>query len=392
MKKQIGLVLGLAVLSTGALASKARLQALGEDPNGSFMVQDVRNIFYSPAQALYYKDGVTMEWGNTSEISDSTATPRAEGGVLKSHGNMVYGVYLGNETSEGNALRQLAGTGITETNNISFLAAGDAGVQWGAALTYGSFSNEGTYSSTSGLELGGPVDDNDTLTVADGEATLLRSRFSVITGDWEFYARVNLLNKAEGKATADIGSLGTTLVDAGTQSFEGKSGWQVGAITTMNDMKYVLTASGLSGENEAGKEYEYQAMEFQMGRVMQLNDMASLNYRIGAEYRKEEEGNFITSVDTGSAAGAFDGTEATVITLPVVIGLEVQATDWLIIRSSVSQFVWSSYDDGTNKSDLAESTTVNAGVGLAFGDFLVDAALQNDGTNDKGRVSMTYKF
>ncbi len=387
MKKKIGLALGLAVLSTGALASKARLQALGEDQNGSFIIQDVRNIFYSPAQALYYKDGVTMEWGNTSEIADTTATPRAEGGVLKSQGNMVYGVYLGHETSEGNALRQFAGTGITETNNISVLAAGDAGVQWGAALTYGSFTNEGSYGTiTNDFDGDGTV---ETFTNSDGEATLLRSRFSVITGDWEFYARVNLLNKSEGTLAGEASLAGALTTD---QSFEGKSGWQAGAITTMNDMKYVLTASGLTGENEAGTEYKYQAMEFQMGSLMQLNDMASLNYRVGAEYRKEEEGNFITSGDTGATAGAFNGSEATVITLPVVIGLEVQATDWLIIRSSVSQFVWSSYDNGTDKSDLAESTTVNAGVGLVFGDFLVDAALQNDGTNDKGRVSMTYKF
>ncbi len=139
MKKKLGLALAISLLTTGAFASKARLQALGEDENGSFFVQDVRNIFYSPAQALYYKDGVAFEWGDTSEVSDSNSDPRAEGGILKSYGNMVYGIYFGYEASDGNALRQFAQTGTTEMNNVSFLAAGDAGVQWGAAITYGSF-------------------------------------------------------------------------------------------------------------------------------------------------------------------------------------------------------------------------------------------------------------
>lgn len=373
MKNQIVWALSLAILSTGAFASKARLQALGEDQNGSFILQDVRNIFYSPAQALYYKDGVAMEWGDAQSTSDSNSEPRAEGGILKSSGNMVYGVYLGHEASDGNVLRQSAGIGANESNNLSLLVAGDAGIQWGAALTYGSFKNEGTYNSV----------------FEDGEATLLRSRLSVITGDWEFYARVNLLNEAESTLKVTLPTLGA----AGDRSFDGKSGWQIGALHTLADMKYVLSASGLTGENEAGTEYTYQAVEFQIGSVMQLNDMASLNYRTGAEYQKEEEGNFVTSAETGvDSPGAFNGEEATVMKVPVVIGLEVQANDWLILRSSVTQFVWSSFDDGDNKSDLADSTTVNAGIGLLFGDFLVDASLQNNGDNDNGRVSMTYKF
>lgn len=38
MKKQIAIAMGLAVLSTGALASKARLEALGQDSFGSWFL------------------------------------------------------------------------------------------------------------------------------------------------------------------------------------------------------------------------------------------------------------------------------------------------------------------------------------------------------------------
>ena len=388
MGKKLGLALAISLLTTGAFASKARLQALGEDENGSFIVQDVRNIFYSPAQALYYKDGVAFEWGDTSEISDTNSDPRAEGGILKSYGNMVYGLYFGYEASDGNALRQFAGTGTTEMNNVSFLA----GIQWGAAITYGSFKNEGNYATLTGQTLGG-TPGGDSLILSDGDASLLRSRLSAITGDWEFYARINLLNNAEaGAAGIDQNSDGTIEAQAGKQSFDGKSGWQVGAIHTLNEYKYVLTATGLSGENEAGTEYKYSAYEFQVGSVKQLNDTASMNYRIGAKYQDEEEGNFITSRQTGADPSAFDGTEAQVLQLPAVLGLEVQANEWLILRSSVEHVLWSSYDDGTNDSQLADTTSVNAGAGVVFGDFLVDVSLQNTNQNNKGRASMTYKF
>ena len=63
MKKQIALAMGLAVISGSALASKARLQALGEDTNGSWFIQDNRNIFLNASHVNLNKDMVTMEWG-----------------------------------------------------------------------------------------------------------------------------------------------------------------------------------------------------------------------------------------------------------------------------------------------------------------------------------------
>jgi len=60
MKKQLTVALGLAVLATPAFASKARLQALGEDVNGSFYVNDLRNVFLNAANVNNYKDSNSL--------------------------------------------------------------------------------------------------------------------------------------------------------------------------------------------------------------------------------------------------------------------------------------------------------------------------------------------
>ena len=142
MKKQIAVAMGLAVLSTGALASKARLQALGEDTFGSFFIDDTRNVLLNPAHLNSHKDFVTMEFGNntdnTSTDQDSASRPKSEGGVFKSAGNLVYGLYFGDESNTANNLRYLAmgANKISEDNVTTLYVAGDAGVQWGVKLSY----------------------------------------------------------------------------------------------------------------------------------------------------------------------------------------------------------------------------------------------------------------
>ncbi len=80
MKKQIAIAMGLAVLSTPALATKARLEALGEDHYGSQFIEDNRNIFLNAATVNFHKDIVTYEWGNNLTIltpdQDTAANPK----------------------------------------------------------------------------------------------------------------------------------------------------------------------------------------------------------------------------------------------------------------------------------------------------------------------------
>ena len=57
MKKHILIATGLALLSGAAHATKARMQALGQDQNlGSFYLGDTRNVFRNAADLNGTKD------------------------------------------------------------------------------------------------------------------------------------------------------------------------------------------------------------------------------------------------------------------------------------------------------------------------------------------------
>src|SRR5690606_20949266 len=112
MKKNVAIVLGAMIVAAPAFASKARLQALGEDVYGSKYIQDNRNIFINAAHINLYKDMVTFEYGDTTStldqrfgVNNPSSGQRAEGGFTKSVGNMVYGLHFGEKSDTANSLR-----------------------------------------------------------------------------------------------------------------------------------------------------------------------------------------------------------------------------------------------------------------------------------------------
>ena len=67
MKKHIVVAAGLAVLSTGAFATKARMTALNQDASfGSFYMDDERNAFRSAGafsgNYVYLEHGTRQWW------------------------------------------------------------------------------------------------------------------------------------------------------------------------------------------------------------------------------------------------------------------------------------------------------------------------------------------
>lgn len=377
MRKQLTVVLGLAVLATPAFASKARLQALGEDIYGSFYVNDNRNIWLNSAQINNHKDLVTFEWG-AQPAQDSNATPRGEGGVYKSHNNLVYGIHFGGASNSSNMFRQAAGVTSFEDNNIDLFLGGDAGVKWGANLGY----------SMSG----------DDETANDANQKSLRSRLGVIAGDLEAYANINIINKAESGAPG------------AEAEWEGKLGFQVGAIYNMNDYRLFADLRHFTGEAN-DEDVKFQQLQVGAGRVTRLNDKANLFTRAQVTYAKAENDGAVGSVFGGAAcdAGALGCEEYKTIRVPVVIGLEYDATSWLVLRTSVGQTIWGNEEDKDDKRGLAATTRVNAGATLKFGELSVDGVIGNDNSGTPGdstadgggylrtdslmtRVSMTYRF
>ena len=75
MKKLLLLVIALLLISSGAFASKARMQALGQDAEaGSYYVSDTRSVFTNPAYVNSYKNYIITEWGQTANQPGCRAT------------------------------------------------------------------------------------------------------------------------------------------------------------------------------------------------------------------------------------------------------------------------------------------------------------------------------
>ena len=353
MRKQLTVVLGLAVLSTPAFATKARLQALGEDIYGSFYVNDNRNVFLNPAQVINHKDLVTFEWGQNG-ATDSVTTPKAEGGIYKAGGNLVYGVHLGAANNFANLFR--SNTGLVnngEENNIDLFVGGDTGLKWGVNVGYANTEKDET--------------------AADAEAKSLRTRLGVIMGDTQVYGNINIVNEAEG-------------VNAGAQSveFEGKLGFGVGAIQAWNGTSLFVDFKKLDAEGEvagAGSEdMSLQQIQAGIARVTVLNDKTNLFTRASFVQTKAENdltGGAFAAVPGCNRFNPLACAEYDSMQVPVVLGLEAEATEWLTLRGSITQVVWGSEEDATNERGIRNSTGVNAGATLKFGELSVDGMIGN---------------
>lgn len=383
MKKQLVLVTGLAVLAAPAFASKARLQALGESTNGSQYINDNRNIFLNAAHVNNHKDLVTFETGANSQVTETAAAPRAEGGYFTSNGNMVYGVQLGQQSDIAHTLRG-AGlnnttTDVAEKNTVDLFVGGDAGVKWGASLLYGATEDK----SATGVN----AKSNDSM----------RARLGASQGNWDAFANISLTNEVK---------LGNG------DKFQGNLGYQLGGSYMLNSYSLIANYSSFSADGTVSgdkKKVSLEQMEVGVGRATKLNDKTQLFTKV--TYRS------ITAENARAAAGnggnfVAKKTEATAI--PVVIGLEHDATSWLTLRGSVGQNVFINQTKGQDKNSDTSTTIVNAGATLKFGDLSVDGVIGNNSlgtTTDNSvvqasgtaggtirtdvlmsRVSMTYRF
>lgn len=371
MKRQLTVALGLAVLATPAFATKARLQGLGEDIYGSFYVNDARNIWLNPAQINNHKDMVTFEWGDNNNTADQASTPRAEGGIHKAYGNLVYGVHFGSASNTANQLRMAGGllsvdggdatANANEGNNVDLFVGGDAGIKWGANLGYNRTKDE----------------------AADSRSEGLRSRLGVIMGDTQVYANINLINNAKAAfATDDPATI------TGTAKFEGKLGYQVGAIHALDGNTFTVDFRQFDAESEISaapipggkKDHTIKQAIAGVGRVTRLNDKANLFTKVTFQWADAK--NKQATANTASCdLSPFFCEKYETMRVPVVVGIEVDATSWLTARMSVSQAVWGTEKANKEERTIRNNTLVNAGMTLNFGELSIDGLVSNsDGT------------
>ena len=145
MKKHLVVAAGLAVLSTGAFASKARMTALNQSSSlGSFYLEDNRNVFRSSNSVNSMNNYLVTEWGGNG------ANGSAEGGFFRSHGAMNYGLYF-NAQPHGN----VGGiANVFEPGRADLFVGGDAGLNWGLRLGYESLQLDANSLEGSGFDLG----------------------------------------------------------------------------------------------------------------------------------------------------------------------------------------------------------------------------------------------
>lgn len=364
MKKQLALAAGLAVLAAPAFASKARLQALGEDTNGSFYIQDNRNIFLNASEVNNQKDFVTYELAN-----DSTT---GEGGFIRNAGNLVWGAHMGRNLSYNASLGDVEATGsdaLTASNALDLFIGGDAGVKWGVQLTRSAQTDE-AFDGT------GTAYDN-----GDAETNVMDLAVGVSQGAWAAYVKYGLTGTTEIKDS-------TTELDA-----ERTGAWEIGGSYNWNGYTAFLQRSQSTiEEKEADSEVESSSTTVGVARQDKLNDKAVMFTKVAYNMANED---------------IKDGDETSSNDLTATIGLEFDAASWLTLRGSVAQEVLINNEEtDPNAGSKVEKTEANttvvaAGATLKFGDLSIDGMAGNTGSGTAGivdssnfltRVSMTYRF
>ncbi|WP_412473779.1 hypothetical protein [Halobacteriovorax sp. YZS-1-1] len=384
----------LALLSTSAYATKARLLALGDEVEDNYYTMDDRYIFTNASYVNNYGDMVVLEYGEEgvgsgSSTLDTDGDPKPMGGFFKKMGKFTYGVYLGNESNVSTSLRIISSTPTATANylasadnQIDLFIAGQAGVNWGASFTYASSER-----NVVGL-------DGSTNNEMDDSAMAIR--LGANKDNWEGYANISLQSESENKTTGN--------------KFDGTLGVQVGGSYTFNqDTKVYGTYKTFSWDqtrltNE--EEGEFSRLEVGAGKEYKIDG--------GMVFARTAFQMLNVEVDAASGKASLD-----TINLPVVIGAEAKATDWLTLRGSVTQSIYSNadskdlsnailggasntlgaavmanyYGSFTNGETSFENTTrVAVGATLTYKTVNVDVYTGSNGEDTDSRVAMKYNF
>jgi hypothetical protein len=331
MKKNVLVIAGLAVLSTNAFASKARMEALGQSSTrGSEYLSDSRNIFRNPALLNQTKNYIVTEWG-TSAAADSSTAPRAEGGFFREMGSFNYGLYLGNNSKKSEA------NFMDQDNALDLFLSGDMGVQWGAKLHYANAKDEsGAFNkknSAFGLGLG------------------------LVSGEAEGYLNLDLADKSEGgAAAADQWKLKPSYIVGGSYKWS-----SVTFFASYEATKYDTTISATTTTKKTSE------IVVGAGRVHEINPTA----------RVLTDMKLSLSDDTNITATG----KTKMTAIPVTLGFEADATSWLVVRGNVHQNILGETKNVSGKKTTnANSTTVDGGATLNFGKLKVDGSVGTTGT------------
>lgn len=362
------LIIAIALTSVNAFASRARLLSLGS----SLHLVDPQTIFNRPADMFNItSDFVDLESGATGGIAPTAQNANAEGMIVRTMGDAKLGLALGHQSLNASSwgLRALALTPalkVNQQNPIEFSYGKKSGeMAWAATFVYSNYNSKAA--AVGALE----------------KESSMGIRVGANKGAWDGTLSLglgntaNIINGNKFTGTLGIGLLGGYKMD--TMYFFGK-----------------LDQAGAKEESVAGTE------------VMKATTQT---LALGVVNSHKKDGNELfysvalnQSAINSTYAPAAEG-KTTVLTLPITIGLEVEASSWLTLRGSVAQstlinntkieaggVATTEFAPGTN------STTVALGAGLKFNKLTFDGTLGTQTTQTvnttalMAQAGMTYWF
>ncbi len=377
------LVIAIALASTNAFASRARVQSLGNSAH----ITDTQSVYSNPAKMFLMGDFVNLESGAQTT---TTQNANAEGLLVRSMGDAKAGLSLGHKSENASAfgLRALlvggAGAPLATMNVL-------VEQQNPLELSYGMKSGDMTWAGTF-------VYSNYNDKVTDAKENSMGVRLGALTGAWDFSLGLGLLNTVKGKSAVTIAPAGVTTGDEiefkGTIGVSAFAGYTMGSLYTFGEV--VL----------AGAKMENTTTATEMAKV------DSTQITIGAVESVKKDGNeffYGVSLVSSDLKNKTADEKTTSLSLPVIVGLEAEATSWMVLRGSLTQTVLINNSKETDTTGTTAETspglnnTVAAiGAGLKFNKVTVDGSLQGltgtaanqqlDGNDLLTTVGLTYVF
>ncbi len=335
-----------ALLSAPAFASKARINSL----LGADHLVDTQTTFIVPSHVQLLNPYMTFEFGAQGS--------GAEGGIMRKVGAGSLMLYLGHQNT----------TAIAADDDIrsgnAYLAQNNP-----IEAIYG-FGNMGVGLSLSNV-------DNDS---AKTKETTVVGKFGMnFNNESWMYAHVHLVSTAEKPN--------------GTQKDEMEAGPYItgGASFAVNSFRFFGNLDFGQGKQDLA------------GGTDQ--DVKTIAATVGVEDRslKTEAADIYYGIRLGYAKREYEKDERSAFVLPAFLGIEAPVTSWAIVRASVVQniLVGNTKDETPTPdvdSGIPSNTLVAAGLGLKYGQFILDGSLTAAGTGNingssfLSQASITYNF
>lgn len=325
--------------STGAFASKARVQALQK----AEFLKDVQTAFINPAHINSLGQFMTVEFGGNTNASN----PKAEGGIFAEAMGANMGLYLGHLSQTQQDLRTIAGQ-ENQNNPIEVFYAKDS---WGASIALSNHKDKTT----------------------DVEEKSVTARFGYDKDGLELFGTVEAIADAENA----------------TDEYTGGPQISLGAEKAMGDNYVFAKFNWGAAENKVkagGAKTDVDVLGLEVGAINRK--IQNVYYGVSLAYDKLKIGQSITAL----TLPVFIGVEANLTSWAVVRASVVQS----VLISSTEDKTQTAPADGkiTNKND----TTVAAGIGIKYNKFTLDGVIAGSTTGDLNgndvltQASLSYEF